>query len=442
MAKIESQGGSEPLVLTPGVNHMRFLGLEITRMTPGSVVYNLVSLQNGGPADHLVFDRVWLHGTTHDETDRGIALGGSTYVAVVDSFFSDFHCVSVSGACGDSQAIHGGLGNYPMGPYKIVNNFLEASGENIMFGGGAATLSPSDIEIRRNHLFKPLTWMRGQPGFVGGADGHPFGVKNHLEFKNAVRVLCEGNVLQNTWGGFSQSGSSILLTPKNQNGDCPLCVVHDITIRYGTISHVAGGIVLGNGKSDSGALSQGAWNESIHDIVVDDVNAAAYNGDGFLLQEGNGNPQLAIHDVVVDHVTAVGPDSLGMLLVGNASTNPEMKNFSWTNSIFTAGNGIVSTGGGSVNCAFKPGGAIVKLASCFHPFVFSRNVLINATGSWPAGNYAPATPIAVLFVDYSNGSGGNYQLQSASPFKNAGLDGRDLGADISTLSSAIAGVAQ
>jgi hypothetical protein len=442
MAKIVFEKvGSQPITLASGANHIRFLGLEITRDSPGNVIYDLVLLQNGGPADHLVFDRVWIHGTARDETTRGIALGGSTYVAVVDSFFSDFHCVAITGACGDAQAINGGASDLLMGPYKIVDNFLEASANNLMFGGGAGTQNPQDIEIRQNHLFKPLTWMRGQPGFVGGTDGNPFIVKNHLELKNAVRVLFEGNILENTWGGFTQTGFSILLTPKNQSGLCPLCTVHDITIRYNTISHVGSGFQIGDGLTDQGALSQGAWNESIHDIVIDDVDAETYNGGGYLLQEGNGNPLSAIHDVVINHVTAVGPGVNGMLVVRNDLTNPVMNNFTWTNNIFIAGkSGILSSGGGSANCAFQDGGAGGILKACYKPHIFRDNAVIGATGIWPAGNYVPATANAIQFVSYNDGSGGNYQLQSSSPLKNAGLDGKDLGADISAIAAEIAGV--
>jgi hypothetical protein len=99
------------------------------------------------------------------------------YAAVVDSYLSDFHCVARSGACVDSQAVAGGIGDDDTGPLKIVNNFLEASGECILLGGDRATKTPSDIEIRRNHLFRPMTWMKGQPGFVVGFDGNPFIVK-------------------------------------------------------------------------------------------------------------------------------------------------------------------------------------------------------------------------------------------------------------------------
>ncbi|MGB7130836.1 MAG: hypothetical protein WBD59_08505, partial [Candidatus Sulfotelmatobacter sp.] len=197
LAKIEfdGSGGSGPLMFSPGANHYRLIGLEITALAN---VYNLVEFL--GPADHVIFDRVWMHGTAQGEAVRGILLGQSRYIAVVDSFFSDFHCIAKTGTCGDTQAIAGGIGDGPMGPYKIVNNFLEASGENVIFGGGGGTATPQDIEIRHNHMFKPLMWMKGQPGYVGGKDGNPFITKNLFELKNAQRVLLEGNIMENTWG--------------------------------------------------------------------------------------------------------------------------------------------------------------------------------------------------------------------------------------------------
>jgi hypothetical protein len=41
----------------------------------------------------------------------------------------------------------------------------------------------------------------------------------------------------------------------------------------------------------------------------------------------------------------------------------------------------------------------------------------------------------VQFVNYD---GGNYQLQPSSPYKGAGTDGQDLGADVAAIDSAIA----
>jgi hypothetical protein len=52
----------------------------------------------------------------------------------------------------------------------------------------------------------------------------------------------------------------------------------------------------------------------------------------------------------------------------------------------------------------------------------------------------PQTVDDVQFVNYNNGSGGNYELQSTSPYKNKGTDGKDLGADIVGLSEMLANV--
>ena len=37
----------------------------------------------------------------------------------------------------------------------------------------------------------------------------PLADKNLFELKNAQRVLFEGNILENSWGGFSQRGFAI-----------------------------------------------------------------------------------------------------------------------------------------------------------------------------------------------------------------------------------------
>jgi hypothetical protein len=35
-----------------------------------------------------------------------------------------------------------------------------------------------------------------------------------------------------------------------------------------------------------------------------------------------------------------------------------------------------------------------------------------------------------VFVNFNNGNGGDYHLAARSPYKNAGTDGKDLGADV------------
>ncbi len=445
MAKIEYPGSntSGPIFLQNGANHYRFIGLEITRTPLTGLVYNLVVNQNNGAAKYVFFDRCWLHGTPHDETQRGVLLSATSYTAVIDSYFSDFHCVAITGACVDSSTIAVGLG-----PVKIVDDFLEASGENILFGGGAASVTPADIEISRNHLFKPLLWMLGQPGYVGGFNGNPFIVKNLFELKNAQRVLFEANVLDDSWGGFSQTGFAILLTPKNQASGttnvCPICEVTDVTIRYVTISHVGGGLQIGNALSDNGGAPLAGLRYSIHDIIVDDISETKYDGSGLFAQISTAKGAPVLQDVTINHVTAF-PHTVLLNLGDFTKVQPPMQNFVFINNIVNAGWApTLTTGGGPANCAYydEP---LTTLGACFQPYTFSHNAIIATPPTYPptqypSGNFFAATPAAVGFVNYNNGDGGNYELTSTSPYKNAGTDGKDLGADVEFVEAEIAGV--
>ncbi|MGC2271563.1 MAG: putative Ig domain-containing protein [Candidatus Sulfotelmatobacter sp.] len=438
--------GNGPIVFASGANHYRLIGLEVTRVAGTGIVYALASVAHGGTANNLILDRVWLHGTARDDTDDGFDLGGGSYLSVVDSFFTDMHCTSVTGSCTDAHAIGGGTGN-PTGPFKIVDNFLEASGENIMFGGAASTTTPADIEISRNHFFKPMTWMRGQPGYVGGANGNPFIVKNLCELKNAKRVLMEANIMEGSWGGFSQDGYAILITPKNQAGSdgsnlCPICQVTDVTVRYSSMSHLGGGLQIANVLSDNAGAALQGRRYSIHDITMDDIDAAKYSGSGRVAEIATAPVGPLLQNVSINHVTAFA--SSGLFSVGGA-TDPRMTNVTITNSIFSAGAyPIWSTGGGPANCAYFDT-PLTTFNACFGPSSFASNALIATPAAyppslWPLGNFFPPTAGAVQFANYSDGNGGNYRLLSTSPYHDAGTDGKDLGADVSTILSETAGV--
>jgi hypothetical protein len=319
---------------------------------------------------------------------------------------------------------------------------MEGAGETILLGGGHATQTPADIEIRHNHMFKPMTWKPDSAGFVGAPNGRPFIVKNLFELKNAQRVLFEGNILENAWGGFTQTGFAVLLTPKNQAGKggnlCPMCRVTDITIRYSTISHVASCFQIGNALSDKGGAASAGERYSIHDVVCDDVDGENYKGFGNFAQLGQKTPPL--HDVKLDHITAFAPNAA--LNVGNKDSGIPIANVTITNNILTAGRLQVSStgGGGPSSCSFhakaRPPASV--LSSCLSPATISHNAIIEGSG-WPKGNFTPKDAGAVRFVNFSNGNNGDYHLRSDSPYKHAGSDGKDIGADIDAIEAATAG---
>jgi hypothetical protein len=121
------------------------------------------------------------------------------------------------------------------GPYIFRDNYLEGSGENVMFGGATIRIKdcvPSDVEIVGNTLAKPEAWrtLKGT-------------VKNSLEFKAVRRALVENNVIDGSWKD-AQDGSPILLTPRNQYGDNPWVVVEDVTIRGNIVRRTTDGFAV------------------------------------------------------------------------------------------------------------------------------------------------------------------------------------------------------
>ena len=442
LAKIEfdRKGGLGPLIFLAGANHYRFIGLEITRAPGPNPVSALAIVNEGGQADHLVFDRVWMHGNAQDETTRALALVSTSYVAVIDSFFSDFHCIAVTGSCTDAQVISDGGGRTPSGQFRIENNFLEASGENILFGGGGASMTPSDIEIRHNYFFKPMIWKPGQPGFVPGYSGRPFIVKNFFELKNAQRVLFEGNILENCWGGFSQNGFAILLTPKNQSGHCPQCKVTDVTIRYDRISNVGAGFAIANVADDDASFSAGGERYSIHDVVLDDVRGSEYQGAGLFAQLISISPPL--RNISIVHSMALVPRAAFSLM----NLAGRFDGFDIENNVLAAGQRLlVSSGGGARNCAEQvqlDPGAVFK--DCFILSTFSHNLLM-ANDDVPKGNIgAKDLRSAGILEDgnehYSLCAEKGPECKKPSTALRAGSDQKDIGPDFAALERMLSGV--
>jgi Putative Ig domain len=447
LAKLVAASVIGPVVFQTGANHYRLTGLEIVRMAGTNTAQALVSVEHGGQAAQIVLDRSWLHGNAEGETKFGFNLSGTKYVGIVDSYFSDFHC-SALGPCLEAHAVWGGAGDYQDGPYKIEDNFLEASGQAIFFGGAPATATPTDITIRFNHFFKPWQWMKGNLPFQGGSSGFPFIVRHALELKNAVRVLVENNLIENVWGGFGEAGTAILLTPKNQhtfsgNNVCPTCEVTDVTIRYTRISHASGGFEITTALSDGpdGAPAKAGARFSIHDVVIDDISGK-YLGSGRLFEVGNWWPSNPLNTITINHITGFPDPADGILLLHNVISYPEMYGFVFTNNIVTSGKYPVwNTGGGRASCAYADV-PLTSLKNCFTSFKFANNALIADPSQYPPSSW----PDRNMFVEDMQSIGfrssveGNYQLHPTSPYKNRGTDGRDLGADIVGLNEALKGV--
>ncbi|MBV9572927.1 MAG: hypothetical protein JOY93_02645 [Acidobacteriales bacterium] len=436
-ARIDGRGPAGPITFAAGANHYRFIGLELSRGPDNSglrIVYQIAGPTEKKPADHIIFDRVWAHGTPQEETAHGIRLNGVTYAAIVDSTLTDFHCIAGTGGCTDAQAISGGNGDLPAGPFLIQNNFLEASGQDIMFGGGPGTVTPTDITVLRNHMFRPLAWHRGEQGFVGGADGHPFIVKNIFELKVGIRVLLEGNILEYSWGGFSQAGFGILLTPRNQ-APASMTQISDVTIRYCIVRHTGSGMQISNPHGTPGALAGERY--SIHDVVFEDIDHERFEGHGNLAQismDGKGDAPVLRH-VKIDHVTGFPRHVL--LNVGGPDPSP-MTDFVFTNNLVSSGERPMTSTGGP--CGARRTEPKDLLEGCFKQFEFRNNLIVgSASADWPKGNFFAKNPEQAGLAK-SPGSDEFNRLLPSSRYKGKGTDGKDIGADWEAVTAATEGV--
>jgi hypothetical protein len=403
-----------------GAARWRVIGVEMTNDPSALFNYGLVLLGDGTSAQNnpatiarnIILDRVYVHGTTTSDSRRCIALNSDS-TAVIDSYVSECHSNGF-----DTQAVWGWNGN---GPYKIVNNYLEASTEVAGFGGADPAISglvPSDIEIRGNHITRPMAWKANNNWLE----------KNLIELKNARRVMIEGNVLENSWPQ-AQIGWAFVLFSVNQNGTCAWCVVQDVNIRNNLIRNVAAGFSLSDMYHGAGSLDATPANHiSITNNLMIGVDNAAVYGGGYAFQINR-----VIASLHIEHNTGFVP-SISAFQWNIPSPSPD----------FIIRNNL--TGGARYSLFASPTNTWSSMAGAGSEF--SGNVVATADGTnfVPAMNGYPSTLDGVGLAGGSSvafsptASPSSLGLSSTSPYKGKGTDGADPGANIATILAVTAGV--
>ena len=421
-------------------NSYRLIGMEAYQ-APGGTNYNLFIMATG--IQYFVLDRYWIHGTPTTELAQPIGFTSTGHVAAVDGAVTDFHCVGQ--ICGES---HGFSAVSGLGVYKVVDNYIEVAGIGVFFGGGSNQYgTPCDIEVRGNEFFRPWSWMPGTAVY----GGFPWQVKNFVETKNACRELIEGNHFDHVWGGYSQNGSAVLVTPKNQSSGtsniCPTCQVTDYVFRYNAGDSVGATYQLANAASDAGGYAQAGNSYSFHDNLWTNIGyASCFSCGGYDMELFTGLNAPAsdfLGNVSINHDTHVFASDLSRSMMTIGGPSPAVENgMSITNSILPAGAFAVnSTTGSDCSGIAAALGPLGRFNACWTgPYQFTGNVIANGMGgihqlnSWPAGNFFPTNQAAVGFNS-------DYSLAAGSVGYQAATDGRDVGADIQQV-TALAGAAQ
>jgi len=323
---------------------------------------------------------------------------------------------------------------------------VSASTENIMFGGAGGPNTPwvpSDIEIRNNYLFKPLSWV---PLSV---TNHAMVIKDAFELKSAQRVLFDSNTIENVWAN-GQLGYAIVLTVRSgQSGD--IAVVNDVTITNNVLKNVVSG--LNSSASDDtcgpaggyanchNAGSQARWNIADNLVLFyDPAQLGGLRNAGFMLQLGldriNGK-YVPLRDVVLQHNTTVSAASAACwnsVYFGVGSLTPPFVNL--TQNIWIQDNALCRQPSGDWGLQGTAGLTQYMGTPSTAPYDLTQRFYGNAmyapsgskVQSFPPHNYATTVPFT-----YVNPATGNFQL--LTPNWTDTSDGNITGVQYSSLPS-------
>jgi PKD repeat protein len=211
LARLRSPNTDAALRTAPGAHHWALRYLEFRANQAGTG--DLIQIGDGSSAQntlamvphHIILNHVYVHGDRYVGQKRCIALNAAN-VTISDSYVAD-----CKGAGQDTQAIGGWNGP---GPYTIENNYLEAAGENVMFGGAdpaIPNLIADGITVRRNHFSRPMTWRDPIVSTPGGLSASAVTGGSLPAGSYGYRVVAR-RYIQTTWADSAASAEVTVTT--------------------------------------------------------------------------------------------------------------------------------------------------------------------------------------------------------------------------------------
>jgi hypothetical protein len=480
---LESGDTNSPLYVSDGAANWYIAGLEVTLASSATNIYPIVAMGENTSAvsslpNHITLDRILVHPApcTADSiaakcqyVARGVDLNAVNGAVMFSAIWG------IVGAGRDTQAINV---NNTTGPGLILANYLEATGENIMFNtectnnpGGAAPNgaplgsqgyvpgdqglttcdAPSDFTVRLNHLAKLTAW-KTLPAGCDPAQSECYDIKNLAEIKHGQRILIDSNIMGPTWR---------LAQNEAVTANCfaaGIYVCQDLTLTSNLFTNIPLVVVFsGNGEPTPPTST-----------VEAGVRIMTRNNLAIGVTEGYGDFQHCT-DCVNDHNTVIGilGGANGLFFADQPPATDA--GFVWTNNI-TPGDAFANGCPGGCAIAELPAPTIA--ASIFYggywsyPGIFgapnlpaypsgladlSSSVVSDTTSTTPPttcqNNNAdwiwclPRDLDLVGFVDWRGANAGTNlpgaALSATSPYRNQAADGADMGANVAAVLSAV-----
>lgn len=401
-----------PLTLNAAAHHIRLRGLKFDNTNTSFGTFYLLQMSSTAwPAaydladdpHHIIVEHCVVDPPTTVTVVRGVSVEGH-HLSVMSCYISGIK------AGQDTQAIGAINGT---GIHYIYNNFLEASGENIMYGGGGILTeghTPYAVEVRRNHFDRRVSW-RGV-----------YGTKNLFETKSVADVYVEANVFEHEWS--SAQSIAIVIKTASQDDSSPWAETARVHLENNKLIHVSSAI-------------NAIWDFPIPfpcikpsditftNMLMDDISMVNWGASGdwaFFIRANY---------VEVNHVTATTSDGRGMLLAGEQT---DLYDVIVKNSVLVWQNyGILRSGGLAKEAALN--------AESGGRYTFNKNLVgllvESATGQPNSGGNINSYQTSIANMKFTNYAGGDFSLASDSPGKNYATDGTDAGISKTVLDAAI-----
>jgi hypothetical protein len=368
-----------------------FRGLQVESPGVGVTTVDVLGQSVGDFPRNTTFDQMLIRGNQATGGHRGVGMNGVN-VTVSNSWIDRMWEVGR-----DAQAV--AAWDTP-GPLRIENNYLEASGENLLLGGATPTCAcvPTGVVFTRNFVTKNTAWrtMSTQPD-----------VKNLLEVKYGKQIQITGNIFEHNWQQ-AQTGWSILFTAMGIEGTA-WTTVEDVLFSGNIVRNVSSGV---NVAAVAGPVKR----VRIENNVWQNLDYVTWGGDGRWLMTLTGT--LGIEDLAVTHNTVIGVSG-GQFMEMDGSV-PLVRLVMTHNIAEHRDYGIHS-----------PMGLAIDALSAMAPgYVFANNAIVGTPAywlTWPTGNFQVDVAVADQFDS-------RYAIKAGSPLLTlATSDGATVGADASML---------
>lgn len=285
---------------------------------------------------------------------------------------------------------------------------------------------PTNIVVRRNHMWKDPCWRNGATCYYGVN----WNVKNIFEIKQGRQWSVQGNLFQNHWQ--EDQNWSVVITTKNQSGRQPWSTIQNLDFAHNKMLDVGNGFQLLTADFFWPTLGSARWLFR-HNIV---------SGVGLLPAPGTLFKNFVLG---ADGGLVKGPLSMGekISFVRNSTdqtgTNGTGRGFMFEST--TKYRDLVIYGNifqGEITQAGPTGQAalIAATGGGAGSFTFTKNGLYRPTGTLPVDN---STVSLVADVKYTDITGHNLALRNDSPFLLTGPAGGRAGAEVDTVNTLTTG---